>query len=213
MAQRNSNMTVYISNKIAHMFGFEGFKDLLSTVFGIYHPWFNVLAATLLSINGFINKYIYNDHESIWLLYIMIGADVLLGIYVNVFKNKQKFDGAKLGRPIVVMVSYSALISFSWWMSLKSSIWIFLPGAVYGGFIGVVFYSLWRKFSAVKVIDNRLFEALEKRIKKTIITPDDEPNITTETIINTEKHFEDDKIVEETKIIEETKKYTDETNR
>jgi len=146
--------------------GFTSLNDFASTVFGgIGKLKFTLSGAFLTSVSGFITEYVYKDSGSIFFLMALLGLDAITGIW-KALKNRN-FTSTRLPRILLTAIIYCLLLSVSWRASLYSELFLWLPGAVYGGFCSTLLVSLFENFSELGFIPKSLLSDLLSKLKPT----------------------------------------------
>lgn len=161
--------------------GFLSMKDYLFTILG----WNNLeklFIATFFSLSSaavdqFIMHYMYDSPGAVRFLAFIIAVDFLSGISIAI--KTKTFTSKQAPRAFVTLFGYAMLLTLSWNMAKFSPVWSFLPSTLYGGFIGVTFYSIWENAGKLGIVDKEFSSLIKNKIKKTILpkkTDTDETN-------------------------------------
>lgn len=156
------------------LFGFQGFKDLAHSVFGGRNPYEFMAAsifASLAFVGTFITKYVYDDEAAIYLLVFMVGVDFVTGVLAS--RKSGDFSSKKAPRAFVILFMYAVLISISWNMAAKSTVWGFLPSLLYGGFTGVTFFSIIENFYKLEYLNPKIARIILNKVNE--VTAEKEP--------------------------------------
>ena len=95
--------------------GFTGVGDLLGSVLGLNNNIVNLsllgitVGSALAALQEFINNYIYTPAEGIFILFIVTGLDVFMGIW-RAIKLKEGLEGNKISRAAVRFIIQVAFV-------------------------------------------------------------------------------------------------------
>jgi toxin secretion/phage lysis holin len=145
------------------MLGYANWHEFADSLLGLKQTTVNFLAALLAVATTFITNYVWDNAGAIYFMLFLISFDAFTGILKS-FKNKT-FSSSRLPRILIIMISYTTLLAISWNVAKFSPFYFWLPGALYGGFIATLIVSVFENLHALKIIPDRLFEAVMKRLE------------------------------------------------
>lgn len=145
------------------MLGFISWHEFMDSLIGAKQTVLNFFAALLAISTTFITNYVWDDASAIYFMLFLISFDAVTGVTKSI-KNKT-FSSARLPRILVIMLSYTALLAVSWNIAKFSPFYYWLPGALYGGFIATLIVSIFENLHALKIIPDRLYESISKKLK------------------------------------------------
>jgi phage-related holin len=143
--------------------GFDSFKDLFDSILGLKNPIINFFMATIAACSTFITDYIWDDAPAVYFLLFLITIDAFTGVWKSyVYKT---FRSSKLPRILVVSTIYVLMLAISWHAAKHSSLFVWLPGMVYGGLIGTQIVSIYENFSELGFLPKGLLYDIKERIQ------------------------------------------------
>ena len=143
--------------------GFSSFGELFQCLLGFKNSSLNFLFAFGAATTSFITDYIWDDAKAVYFLVFIITLDALTGIWKAV--HYKTFRSAKLPRIFVIATIYVLMLSISWNSANFSPLFIWLPGAVYGGLLGTQLVSIYENLSELGYLPKGLFYDIIERIK------------------------------------------------
>lgn len=143
--------------------GFNSFGEFFQCLLGIKSIFVNFLFASVTTITTLITNYIWDDAKAVYFLVIMIALDAFTGIWKAV--HYKVFRSAKLPRIFVIATIYILMLSVSWNSANFSPLFIWLPGAVYGGLLGTQLVSIYENLSELGYLPKGLFYDIIEKIK------------------------------------------------
>jgi len=149
-------------NKIEHnnsLLGFENLTDFATTLVGWKTKYF---VGTASILGGFITSYIYHSEIAIYFLLFLLAMDTVTAVLRAIKQNK--FTSKRLPRILAIMLSYMLLLACSTWMSHFSILYAWLPGALYTGFISVLFVSIGENLMLSGWIPADLYFQIKEKI-------------------------------------------------
>jgi len=144
--------------------GFGDLKELMSSTFGFKSAFLNCCTAGIAMISSFITNYIWDDASAVYFMLFLIIADASTGIWKSI--KYRTFRSSKLPRIFVLLVLYVLMLSISWNAAKYSPLFIWLPGAVYGGLIGTQIVSVYENISELGYLPKGLLYDIVDRIFK-----------------------------------------------
>ncbi len=148
------------NNKIL---GFDNFDDFFQTLLGLKNAFFNFLLVLATTTTTFITDYIWDDAKAVYFLVFIITLDALTGIWKAAYYKT--FKSAKLPRIFVITIIYVLMLSVSWNSANFSPLFIWLPGAVYGGLLGTQLVSIYENLSELGYLPQGIFYDIIEKIK------------------------------------------------
>ena len=142
--------------------GYDSFKELIESALGLKHYFFNGFLAMGAALTTFITSYVWNDANAVYFMLSLIGLDALTGIWKAIV-NKT-FSSSRLPRIAVISIIYVIMLSTSWNASVYSSLFIWLPGLVYGGLIGTLLVSIYENFAELGYLPKGLLYVIKNRL-------------------------------------------------
>ena len=144
--------------------GFDSFGELLGSLFGLKNPLLNMALAFGATLTSFITQYIWDDASAVYFMVIIIVIDAFAGIWKSI--KYKTFRSSKLPRIFVITTIYVVMLSISWNAAKFSPLFIWLPGAVYGGLIGTQIVSIYENFAELGYLPKGLLYDLKQKIGK-----------------------------------------------
>ena len=167
--------TLNKSKRNNSFFGFLSLSDFTSTLLGLKSKFSVGLCSLIGAITSFITGYIYHDAKAVYFMVFLLLMDALTAV-VRAIRTKS-FTSKRLPRVLLVMVSYCLMLAVSWNAAKYSPLFVFLPGAVYTGFIAVLITSIAENLMLAKLIPSSIyFELKEKLNPKNFFNKKDEKN-------------------------------------
>jgi len=160
---KDKEKSPYLQKNNHLMLGFISWNEFMDSLIGAKQTVFNFFAALLAITTTFITNYVWDDAGAIYFMLFLISFDAATGVMKS-FKNKT-FSSARLPRILVIMVSYTSLLALSWNISKYSPFYYWLPGALYGGFIATLVVSVFENLHALKIIPNRVYDAVSSKLE------------------------------------------------
>lgn len=148
------------NNKIL---GFDNFGEFFECVLGLKNVFINGLLAFIATMTTFITNYIWDDAKAVYFLVFIIILDAITGIWKSIYYKT--FRSSKLPRIFVVSVIYVVMLSVSWHSANFSTLFIWLPGAVYGGLLGTQLISVYENLSELGYLPKGIFYDIIEKIK------------------------------------------------
>ena len=152
------------------MLGYSSIKDLVFTAMGLtskkatYTAFF--VSFSMATVDTFITHYMYDSAEAVKFLAFIVLTDFLTGSWYAL--KTKTFTSKQAPRAFVTLFCYALLITLSWNMAKYSPVWSFLPALLYGGFLGVTFYSIWENFGKLGVVDKDFSNLIKTKLKNSI---------------------------------------------
>jgi len=143
--------------------GFGSFSEFFQCLLGLKNIFINFLFAASATLTTFITDYIWDDAKAVYFLVFIIALDALTGIWKAVYYKT--FRSAKLPRIFVIATIYVLMLSISWNSANFSPLFVWLPGAVYGGLLGTQLVSIYENLSELGYLPKGLFYDIIERIK------------------------------------------------
>jgi phage-related holin len=143
--------------------GFSNFNDFFQCLLGLKNIFINSLFVIATTLTSFITDYVWDDAKAVYFLVFIITLDAITGIWKAI--HYKTFRSAKLPRIFVIATIYVLMLSISWNSANFSSLFIWLPGAVYGGLLGTQLVSIYENLSELGYLPKGLFYDIIERIK------------------------------------------------
>jgi phage-related holin len=143
--------------------GFKSFGDLIDAILGLKNPLLNFIMAISTTMTTFITSYIWNDASAVYFMLSLIIIDALSGIWKSV--KYKTFRSSRLPRICVISLIYVVMLAISWNAANYSSLFIWLPGMVYGGLIGTQIVSIYENFSELGYLPKGLLYDIKEKIQ------------------------------------------------
>jgi len=143
--------------------GFDSFGDFFQTLLGFKNAFFNFLLALASTTTTFITEYVWDDAKAVYFLVFLISLDALTGIWKAVYYKT--FRSTKLPRIFVITIIYVLMLGLSWNSANYSTLFIWLPGAVYGGLLGTLLVSIYENLSELGYLPQGIFYDIIEKIK------------------------------------------------
>lgn len=144
--------------------GFDTFGELFGSLFGLKNPLLNMTLAFGATVTSFVTNYIWDDASAVYFMVALIGVDALTGVW-KALKYKT-FRSSKLPRILVISTIYVVMLAISWNAAKFSPLFIWLPGAVYGGLIGTQIVSIYENLAELGYLPKGLLYDLKQKIGK-----------------------------------------------
>jgi phage-related holin len=143
--------------------GFENAKELFSSILGLKNSFVNFILAMITASSSFITQYIWDDASAVYFMLFLIIIDASTGIWKSI-KNRT-FSSSKLPRVLVISIIYVLMLAISWNAAKHSTLFIWLPGMVYGGLIGTPLVSIYENFAELGYVPKGLLYDIKEKIK------------------------------------------------
>lgn len=143
--------------------GFENAKELFSSILGLKNYFVNFILAMITASSSFITQYIWDDASAVYFMLFLIIIDASTGIWKSI-KNRT-FSSSKLPRVLVISIIYVLMLAISWNAAKHSTLFIWLPGMVYGGLIGTPLVSIYENFAELGYVPKGLLYDIKEKIK------------------------------------------------
>jgi uncharacterized membrane protein YfcA len=143
--------------------GFSNFSEFIECLLGLKNAFVNSLFAIATTLTTFITNYVWDDAKAVYFLVFAITLDAITGIWKAI--HYKKFRSAKLPRIFVIATIYVLMLSISWNSANFSPLFVWLPGAVYGGLLGTQLVSIYENLSELGYLPKGLFYDIIERIK------------------------------------------------
>lgn len=143
--------------------GFSSFSEFFQCLLGLKSIFINSLFALATTITSFITNYVWDDAKAVYFLVFIIALDASTGIWKAI--HYKTFRSAKLPRIFVIATIYVLMLSVSWNSAKFSPLFLWLPGAVYGGLLGTQLVSIYENLSELGYLPKGLFYDIIERIK------------------------------------------------
>lgn len=163
IAIKDSIKEVKMQNKDNHlMIGFANLHDLATSAFGLKSSVITFMISLFGALTAFITTYIYDDAKAVYTLLALIGLDAFTGIIKSI-KNKT-FSSARLPRILVIIIVYMSLLGIGWSLSKISSFYLWIPSALYFGFVTTLMISIVENLNQLGLISDGIFNAIKGKI-------------------------------------------------
>lgn len=144
--------------------GFSSLREFFECLVGIKSLVFNGTVALVTMFTSFITHYIWNDVQAVYFMLFLIGIDALTGIWkAYVYKT---FSSSRLPRIFVISTIYVLMLAISWNAAIYSSLFVWLPGMVYGGLIGTLIVSIYENLAQLGYLPKGLLYDIKDKIKE-----------------------------------------------
>lgn len=144
--------------------GFSSLREFFECLVGIKSFVFNGTVALVTMFTSFITHYIWNDAQAVYFMLFLIGVDALTGIWkAYVYKT---FSSSRLPRIFVISTIYVLMLAISWNAAIYSSLFVWLPGMVYGGLIGTLIVSIYENLAQLGYLPKGLLYDIKDKIKE-----------------------------------------------
>jgi len=143
--------------------GFESTKELFSSILGLKNSFINFLLAMITASTSFITQYIWDDASAVYFMLFLIIVDASTGIWKSI--KYRTFSSSKLPRVLVISIIYVLMLAISWNAAKHSTLFIWLPGMVYGGLIGTPLVSIYENFAELGYVPKGLLYDIKEKIK------------------------------------------------
>jgi phage-related holin len=143
--------------------GFENTKELFSSILGLKNSFINFLLAMITASTSFITQYIWDDASAVYFMLFLIIVDASTGIWKSI--KYRTFSSSKLPRVLVISIIYVLMLAISWNAAKHSTLFIWLPGMVYGGLIGTPLVSIYENFAELGYVPKGLLYDIKEKIK------------------------------------------------
>ena len=143
--------------------GFENTKELFSSILGLKNSFINFLLAMITASSSFITQYIWDDATAVYFMLFLIVVDASTGIWKSI--KYRTFSSSKLPRVLVISIIYVLMLAISWNAAKHSTLFIWLPGLVYGGLIGTPLVSIYENFAELGYVPKGLLYDIKEKIK------------------------------------------------
>ena len=143
--------------------GFDNLKELFDSILGLKNSFINFLLATITASTSFVTEYIWDDASAVYFMLFLIVTDACTGIWKSI-KNRT-FSSSKLPRVLVISIIYVLMLAISWNAAKHSTLFIWLPGMVYGGLIGTPLVSIYENFAELNYVPKGLLYDIKEKIK------------------------------------------------
>lgn len=143
--------------------GFENTKELFSSILGLKNSFINFLLAMITASSSFITQYIWDDATAVYFMLFLIVVDASTGIWKSI--KYRTFSSSKLPRVLVISIIYVLMLAISWNAAKHSTLFIWLPGMVYGGLIGTPLVSIYENFAELGYVPKGLLYDIKEKIK------------------------------------------------
>jgi hypothetical protein len=143
--------------------GFSNFNEFIGCLLGLKNTFVNSLFAIAATLTTFITDYVWDDAKAVYFLVFIIALDAMTGIWKAV--HYKVFRSAKLPRIFVIATIYVLMLSVSWNSANFSPLFIWLPGAVYGGLLGTQLVSIYENLSQLGYLPQGIFYDIIEKIK------------------------------------------------
>ncbi len=149
------------------LFGFESMNDFLTTLFGNPNNKFIIGVFSIYgATTSFISNYIYDNAKAVYFLFFLLVVDLITAIYRSM--KSKTFNSKRLGRVLIVMVSYAVTLSIAWNAGKYSLLFAPLAGLIYNGFVAVNLLSIYENLIAVNLIPTNVGVGLIKKISSLV---------------------------------------------
>ena len=92
----------------------------------------------------------------------MIAVDAITGIWKSIkFKT---FGSRRLPRILITMLLYCVLLAIGWNAAKYSPLYFWLPSALYGGFIAVLFISIVENLYELGYVPKAIYEVIKEKL-------------------------------------------------
>lgn len=143
--------------------GFSSFSEFFQCLFGLKNIFVNFLFTLTTTTTSLITNYVWDDAKAVYFLVFVIALDAFTGVLKAI--HYKTFSSARLPRIFVIATIYVLMLSLSWNSANFSSLFIWLPGAVYGGLLGTQLVSIYENLSELGYLPKGLFYDIIERIK------------------------------------------------
>lgn len=144
------------------MLGFANFGDFLQSLLGLKNTLLNFIFGFLAVLPTFISSYIYDDYKAVYFMYTLVIIDASTGI-LRAFKNKT-FSSSRLPRIFVITLCYTVMLAMSWNAAKFSSMFLYLPGFIYGGLIATLLISVFENFMLLGLINKQIYFSIKNKL-------------------------------------------------
>ena len=143
--------------------GFSNFNEFIQCLLGLKSAFINGLFAFAATLTTFITDYIWDDAKAVYFLVFVIALDAITGVWKAL--HYRTFKSAKLPRIFVIAIIYVLMLSLSWNSANFSPLFVWLPGAVYGGLLGTQLVSIYENLSELGYLPKGVFYDIIDKIK------------------------------------------------
>lgn len=143
--------------------GYDSITDFFNTNLGISSIKLNSISALFAILTTFITSYIWDDAKAYYFLIFCLAVDFSTGVWKSI-KNKT-FRSARLPRMIVTMLFYSLMLGLSWNAAKSSDLFIWLPSAIYAGFLSTTLVSIFENIYAIGFLPKSIYDILKQRLR------------------------------------------------
>lgn len=143
--------------------GFGSVKELMDSVLGLKNSLVNFVLAACTALTSFITQYIWDDASAVYFMLFLILIDASTGVWKSIVNRS--FSSSKLPRIFVISIIYVLMLSISWHAAKHSSLFVWLPGMVYGGLIGTPLVSIYENFAELGYVPKGLVYDIKEKIK------------------------------------------------
>lgn len=154
-------------NVSPNFLGFDSAGDFLESFFRFTQWAINGVAAIGATVTTFITGYMWDSHEAVWTLWLLMGTDWLTGVLKSM-RNGEYVSNRLFRMPIYFVVT-SFLISISWWMAKSNVVFLPIPAIAMGGFYAIYFSSLLENLGELELLPKKMVVILRKVGMKVII--------------------------------------------
>lgn len=145
--------------------GFDSFSEFITTVFGLKNSVVNLYFAIVAGLTSLITNYIWDDSSAVYFMAFLVAADFLSGIWKA--KKNKVFSSTRFPRAFVSLLIYCLLLAVSWNAAKHSVLFVWLPGATFGGIISTLILSLIENLQALGFVKFDLLSTIKDKLKST----------------------------------------------
>ncbi len=143
--------------------GYDSIVDFFYTNFGFSSIKLNIITVLIASITSFTTSYIWDDARAYYFLVFCLFIDFITGVW-KAFTNKT-FASKRMPRMLVTVLLYSLMLSLSWNAAKSSMMFIWLPAAMYGGFLCTTLVSIFENINTIGFLPSGMYILLKQRLK------------------------------------------------
>lgn len=155
-----------MNTKIKHntaLLGYDSISDFIQTNLGLSHLKLNCFASIIAILTTFITDYVYDDARAYYFLIFSLAVDFITGIWKSV-KNKT-FSSSRIPRMFVTILFYSLMLSLAWNSARSSELFIWLPSAIFAGFLSTTLVSIFENIYAIGFLPKSIYDILKQRLR------------------------------------------------
>lgn len=147
--------------------GFNSFWEAIEVALGLRNKYmisFEGICAAIGVLTGFINNFIFNPAQQLYILLLFLVVDYITGVIVGIKVRKEGFSTRKGQRIIFLVISYSFAMAGSYWLSRAGEGYFFMPYVVFYYLSSVVVLSSFKNLAMLGWLPNGLTNVLTKYV-------------------------------------------------